>query len=69
MPADDVENLTHYLSMRLRVCGVCHVLFLYGGVYESRVMMPVIIFFVVHTDAFLKNEFYASLADPVTEMH
>lgn len=60
--------MLHYLFMQLCICGVCHVLFLHGRVYECRVMMSVAVVLVVHTDAFLKNQFHPFLTYAFAEM-
>lgn len=55
--------------IQLRICGVSYVLFLYGGVDESRVMVVTAVILPVEADAFRQDQFHAILADTLAEMY
>ena len=53
----DVKNLVHYLFVQLRVSRKGDILFLDGRIDKGCIIMMVVVIFVIHTDAFLENEF------------
>ena len=58
--------------MQLRIRGISHVLFLHGGVDESRVVMVIVvivIIFLIDTNTFCQDKLHTTLTDTLTEMN
>lgn len=65
----NARNFLHDLLMQLCICGVSDILFLNCRINESRIRMMPIIIVVIHTNAFLKNEFNSLFTDTFAEMN
>lgn len=55
--------------MQLLISGISHVLFLYGGVDESSVVMVIVVIFLIDTDTFCQNKLHTLLTDTLAEMN
>ena len=65
----DVKNLVHYFFMQLRVSRKGDILSLDGRIDKGCIVMPVVVIPVIHTDAFLENEFNTLFTDTGAEMN
>ena len=66
---NDTQHLTDYLFVQLGICWVGDILLLNRRVYKGNSVMPVIIFFVINTNALLKDEFYPLFANTIAKVH
>ncbi len=64
---NDTRHLTDYLFVQLGICRVGDILLLNRRIYKGNIVMPVIIFFVINTNAFLKDEFYPLFANTIAK--
>ena len=66
---NDTRHLTDYLFVQLGICRVGDILLLNRRVYKGDIVMPVIIFLVINTNAFLKDEFYPLFANTIAKVY
>lgn len=64
-----VKNLVQYLFMQLRISRKGDILFLDDRIDKGCIVMMVVVIPVIHTDAFLENEFNTLFTDTVAEMN
>ena len=64
-----IENLTDYFLMQFGISRISHILFLYGGVDKSCIVMIFGIFVIIHTNTFRNNKLYSFFSDTFAEMN
>ena len=66
---NDPQHLMDYLFVQFGICWVGDILLLNRSIYKGNIVMLVIIFFVINTNAFLKDEFYPLFANTIAKVY